>query len=163
MTIPYQQKNYKKKNKNKNKKTHLSHTHTDIVINVIVILHETSFLWRYFYFGFHRYVPWFSRTEFLKVAFFSKLNRDQIAAEASPDWWYNVIGHTNDEECDFEGFKLKNVVKDEESDVDLWSENILRQFDFFVLIFSLFCVWHYNQEMVLFLHSSVWRIFSAMF
>ena len=40
------------------------------------------------------------------------------------------MDHANDEECDFEGFELKDIVKDEESDVDLNNENILRQFDF---------------------------------
>ena len=77
------------------------------------------------------------------------------------------MGHINDEESDSEGFELKDIVKDEESDVDLNNESILRQFDFFfffsILIFSLVCVWHYYQEMKLFLHSSVWKIFSAMF
>ena len=41
------------------------------------------------------------------------------------------MGHTNNEESDFEGFELKDIVKDEESGVDLSNENILRQFDFF--------------------------------
>ena len=41
------------------------------------------------------------------------------------------MGHTNDEESDSEGFKLKDIVKDEESGVDLNNENILCQFDFF--------------------------------
>ena len=41
------------------------------------------------------------------------------------------MGHTNDEESDFEGFELKDIVKDEESGVDLNNENILCQFDFF--------------------------------
>ena len=41
------------------------------------------------------------------------------------------MGHFNNEESDFEGFRLKDIVKDEESDVDLSNENILRQFDFF--------------------------------
>ena len=52
------------------------------------------------------------------------------------------MGHTNDEESDFAGFELKDIVKDEESDVDLKNENILRQFDFFFSIFdfSLLCV-----------------------
>ena len=40
------------------------------------------------------------------------------------------MGHTNDEESDFEGFELKDIVKDE-SGVDLNNENILCQFDFF--------------------------------
>ena len=61
------------------------------------------------------------------------------------------MGHTNDEESDFEGFELKDIVKDEESGVDLNNENILCQFDFFLFwFFSLVCVWHYNQEMRLF-------------
>ena len=42
------------------------------------------------------------------------------------------MGHTNDEESDFEGFELKDIVKDEESDVDLSNDNILCQFDFFL-------------------------------
>ena len=51
------------------------------------------------------------------------------------------MGHTNDEESDLEGFKLKDIVKDEESDVDLNNENILCQFDFFYVdFFSLVCV-----------------------
>ena len=41
------------------------------------------------------------------------------------------MGHTNDEESDFEGYKLKDIVTDEESGVDLNNENILCQFDFF--------------------------------
>ena len=45
------------------------------------------------------------------------------------------MGHTNDKKSDFEGFELKDVVKDEESDVDLSNENILRQFDFFLFLF----------------------------
>ena len=67
---------------------------------------------------------------FWKLQFFSQFSSDQITAETSLDWWYNVMGHTNDEESDFEGFELKNIVKDEESDVGRWSENILCQFDF---------------------------------
>ena len=53
------------------------------------------------------------------------------------------MGHTYNKESDFEGFELKDIVKDEESDVDLNNENILRQFDFlffFILIFSSACV-----------------------
>ena len=41
------------------------------------------------------------------------------------------MGHTSDEESDFEGFELKDTVKDEESGVDLNNENILCHFDFF--------------------------------
>ena len=47
------------------------------------------------------------------------------------------MGHTNDKESDFEGFKLKDIVKDEESDVDLSNENILHQFNFFYFDFFL--------------------------
>ena len=41
------------------------------------------------------------------------------------------MGHSNDEESDFEGFELKDIVKDEKSDVDFRNENVLCQFDFF--------------------------------
>ena len=64
--------------------------------------------------------------EFLRVAIFSQVNSDRIVAEMSVDCWWNVMGHTNDKESDFEGFELKDIVKDEESDVDLNNENILR-------------------------------------
>ena len=47
------------------------------------------------------------------------------------------MGHTNDEESDSEGFELKDIVKDEESGVDLNNENILCQFDF-VFDFNFF-------------------------
>ena len=41
------------------------------------------------------------------------------------------MGHTNDEESDFEGFELKDIVKNKVSGVDLNNENILCQFDIF--------------------------------
>ena len=44
------------------------------------------------------------------------------------------MGHTNDKESDFDGFKSKDIVTDEESDVDLNSEDILCQADFFSLL-----------------------------
>ena len=40
-----------------------------------------------------------------------------MVAETNLDQWYNVMGHKDDEESDFEGFALKDTVKDEESDV----------------------------------------------
>ena len=48
------------------------------------------------------------------------------------------MGHTNDEESDFEGYKLKDIVTDEESGVDLNNENILCQFDFFSILIFFF-------------------------
>ena len=48
------------------------------------------------------------------------------------------MGHTNDEESDSEGFELKDIVKDEESRVDLNNENILCQFDFFFILIFFF-------------------------
>ena len=51
------------------------------------------------------------------------------------------MGHTYDDESDFERFELKDIVKDEESDVVLSYENVLRRFDFFYFrFFSLVCV-----------------------
>ena len=48
------------------------------------------------------------------------------------------MGHTNDEENDSEGFKLKDIVKDEEYDADLNNEDSLHQFDFLLSIFNFF-------------------------
>ena len=64
------------------------------------------------------------------------------------------MGHTNDEESDFEGFELKGIVKDEESDVD--NENILSQFDSFSILMFFFslCLTLQTRNR-LFLHSSV--------
>ena len=45
------------------------------------------------------------------------------------------MGHTNNEESDFEGFEWKDIVKDEESDADLNNEDLLHQFQFFFLSF----------------------------
>ena len=75
------------------------------------------------------------------------------------------MGHTNNEKSDCEGSELKDIVKDEESHVDLNKKTFFVSLNFFFrfLIFALLYVLHHNQEMRLFLHSNVWRIFSAMF
>ena len=46
--------------------------------------------------------------------------------------------HTNDKESDSEGFKLKDIVKDKESDISLNNEDVLQQFDFFRLFYFFF-------------------------
>ena len=68
------------------------------------------------------------------------------------------MGHTNNEESDFEGFELKDIVKDEESDVNLNNENILRQFDFF---FTL-CVTSQPRNYVIFAQQCLKDIFSKV-
>ena len=47
------------------------------------------------------------------------------------------MGCTNDEESDFEGFELKDIVKDEDANVNL-NDDILHQFDFFFFFFEFF-------------------------
>ena len=57
------------------------------------------------------------------------------------------MGHTNDEERDFEGFEFNYILKDEESDVNLNNESVLRQFDFFFnFLFFLYCVCDFTTK-----------------
>ena len=72
------------------------------------------------------------------------------------------MGHTSDEESDFEGFELKDTVKDEESGVDLNNENILCHFDFcFVLIFFFsLCLTLQPRNEVIFAQQCLKDIFS---
>ena len=72
------------------------------------------------------------------------------------------MGHTNNEESDFEGFELKDIVKDEESDVDLNNENILCQFDFFSILIFFFslCLTLQPRNEVIFAQQCLKDIFS---
>ena len=65
------------------------------------------------------------------------------------------MAHTNDVESDFEGFKLKDIVKNEESDVDLSNEDVL---DFF---FAL-CVTLQPRNDVIFVQQCLKDIFSKV-
>ena len=57
---------------------------------------------------------------------------DEAEREELQQWWHEVMGDCDSESDDFEGFTLREIVKGEESDIDLDSvvrdEQLLEHF-----------------------------------